>query len=51
LSAITFVWGVFASAFAAVTSTTSFLVMRFLLGVAEAGTFPGKVLRRRFQMT
>ncbi len=37
-------WGLVASAMALVSGTTSFYVMRFLLGVAEAGFFPGIIL-------
>jgi MFS family permease len=36
-------WGVVAGAMAFVHSDTSFYVLRFLLGVAEAGFFPGVV--------
>ena len=37
-------WGIIATAMALVRSETSFYVMRFLLGVAEAGFFPGIIL-------
>jgi ACS family tartrate transporter-like MFS transporter len=37
-------WGIIATAMALVHSETSFYVMRFLLGVAEAGFFPGIIL-------
>ena len=37
-------WGLVAMAMAAVRGPTSFLVGRFLLGVAEAGFFPGMIL-------
>lgn len=37
-------WGVVAGGMAFVESSTSFYVMRFLLGVAEAGFFPGIIL-------
>jgi ACS family tartrate transporter-like MFS transporter len=37
-------WGIVAIAMALVTGATSFYVMRFLLGVAEAGFFPGIIL-------
>jgi ACS family tartrate transporter-like MFS transporter len=37
-------WGLIATAMALVSGETSFYVMRFLLGVAEAGFFPGIVL-------
>jgi ACS family tartrate transporter-like MFS transporter len=37
-------WGIFATATAFVTDTTSFAIVRFLLGMGEAGFFPGLVL-------
>ena len=37
-------WGIVAMAMALVAGPTSFYVMRFLLGVAEAGFFPGIIL-------
>jgi MFS transporter, ACS family, tartrate transporter len=37
-------WGIVAAAMALVSGTTSFYLMRFLLGVAEAGFFPGIIL-------
>jgi ACS family tartrate transporter-like MFS transporter len=37
-------WGIISAGFAFVTGETSFYVARFLLGVAEAGFFPGIVL-------
>jgi ACS family tartrate transporter-like MFS transporter len=37
-------WGLVATAMALVNSETSFYIMRFLLGVAEAGFFPGIIL-------
>ena len=37
-------WGLVACAMALVHSETSFYVMRFMLGVAEAGFFPGIIL-------
>lgn len=37
-------WGIAAGCMALVTGATSFLVLRFLLGVAEAGFFPGVLL-------
>jgi ACS family tartrate transporter-like MFS transporter len=37
-------WGIVAAAMALVSGTTSFYMMRFLLGVAEAGFFPGIIL-------
>jgi ACS family tartrate transporter-like MFS transporter len=37
-------WGIVSAGFAFVSGETSFYTMRFLLGVAEAGFFPGIVL-------
>jgi MFS transporter, ACS family, tartrate transporter len=37
-------WGIVSGAFAFITGETSFLSLRFLLGVAEAGFFPGIIL-------
>src|SRR6202140_3609550 len=37
-------WGVVSAAFALIGGPTSFLVLRFLLGAAEAGFFPGVIL-------
>ena len=37
-------WGLVATAMALVNSEASFYIMRFLLGVAEAGFFPGIIL-------
>ncbi len=37
-------WGLIAIAMALITGAASFYVMRFLLGVAEAGFFPGIIL-------
>jgi len=37
-------WGLLSAATAFVTNPTSFYVIRFLLGVAEAGFFPGVIL-------
>jgi ACS family tartrate transporter-like MFS transporter len=37
-------WGVVAMAMAAVRGPRSFLIARFLLGIAEAGFFPGMIL-------
>ena len=34
-------WGVVATLFAGLKSATDFYVLRFLLGVAESGSFPG----------
>lgn len=41
-------WGLISVAMAFVTGPTSFLVLRFLLGVAEAGFFPGMILYLTF---
>jgi MFS transporter, ACS family, tartrate transporter len=40
LARILISWGIFATAMATVTGETSFYVIRFLLGAAEAGFFP-----------
>src|SRR5947209_743697 len=37
-------WGLVSAAFALIGGPTSFLVLRFLLGAAEAGFFPGVIL-------
>ena len=37
-------WGLASGAFALIGGPTSFLVLRFLLGAAEAGFFPGVIL-------
>ena len=44
IARIMITWGLLAGATAWVTGSTSFGVVRFLLGVAEAGFFPGIVL-------
>src|SRR3981081_527282 len=44
IARIMITWGIFAGITAAVTGSTSFAVVRFFLGVAEAGFFPGIVL-------
>jgi ACS family tartrate transporter-like MFS transporter len=44
ITRIMITWGIFAGLTAMVTGSTSFAVVRFLLGVAEAGFFPGIVL-------
>ena len=44
LSAIMVVWGLLSASMLFIEGATSFYVMRFLLGVAEAGFFPGIVL-------
>lgn len=37
-------WGILSMSFAFVSGETSFYILRFLLGVAEAGFFPGVIL-------
>jgi MFS transporter, ACS family, tartrate transporter len=37
-------WGLVSAAFALIGGPTSFLILRFLLGAAEAGFFPGVIL-------
>src|SRR5579862_2851304 len=44
IARIMFTWGILSAACAFVTGPTSFIVARFLLGVAEAGFFPGVML-------
>jgi ACS family tartrate transporter-like MFS transporter len=44
ISRIMITWGVISALMATVTGPISFLTMRFLLGVAEAGFFPGIIL-------
>jgi len=44
IARIMITWGIFATATAFVTGTTSFSVLRFLLGAGEAGFFPGLIL-------
>jgi len=44
LARIMVTWGIVAAAFVFVTGTTSFYILRFLLGVCEAGFFPGVIL-------
>src|SRR5437763_8759383 len=41
IARIMITWGILAGLTAAITGSTSFVVVRFLLGVAEAGFFPG----------
>ena len=41
LGTIAVCWGVVAASFAAMNSRASFYVLRFLLGVFEAGCLPG----------
>jgi MFS transporter, ACS family, tartrate transporter len=44
IARIMLTWGIFAGAMALVTGPTSLYLMRFLLGAAEAGFFPGVIL-------
>jgi MFS transporter, ACS family, tartrate transporter len=44
IARIMITWGILAGLTAAVTGATSFAIVRFLLGVAEAGFFPGIIL-------
>jgi MFS transporter, ACS family, tartrate transporter len=44
IARILITWGVLACAMALVRGPVSFIVLRFLLGVAEAGFFPGVIL-------
>jgi len=44
IARIMITWGLIAAGMSLVQGTTSFYIMRFLLGVAEAGFFPGMIL-------
>jgi ACS family tartrate transporter-like MFS transporter len=44
IARIMITWGIFATATAFVTGTTGFAIVRFLLGMGEAGFFPGLIL-------
>ncbi|WP_342147943.1 MFS transporter [Methylorubrum sp. SB2] len=44
IARIMITWGLISGAFMFVNSATSFYVMRFLLGLAEAGFYPGVIL-------
>ncbi len=44
LARIMFTWGLFSMAMALASGVTSFMALRFMVGVAEAGFFPGVVL-------
>ncbi|MBN8942585.1 MAG: MFS transporter [Rhizobiales bacterium] len=44
ISRIMITWGLVSAGMALVSGPTSFLIMRFLLGAAEAGFFPGVIL-------
>ena len=47
ISALMIVWGVISSSMILVTTARSFYALRFLLGLAEAGFFPGVILYLR----
>jgi MFS transporter, ACS family, tartrate transporter len=44
ITRIMFTWGILSASCVFVTGSTGFIIVRFLLGVAEAGFFPGVVL-------
>jgi sugar phosphate permease len=44
IARIMFTWGLLAMGMALVQGTTSFMIVRFLLGIAEAGYYPGVML-------
>ena len=44
LARIAITWGIVAAAFAFTTNDTMFITLRFLLGVTEAGLFPGVIM-------
>ena len=44
IARIMITWGLVSAAFSLISGPTSFLVLRFLLGAAEAGFFPGVIL-------
>ncbi|OMH37148.1 MFS transporter [Tersicoccus sp. Bi-70] len=44
LARIAITWGIVAAAFSFTTNDTMFIVLRFLLGVTEAGLFPGVIM-------
>ena len=44
IARIMITWGIISGLMAAATGPMSFLILRFLLGVAEAGFFPGMIL-------
>jgi ACS family tartrate transporter-like MFS transporter len=48
IARIMIVWGIVSSAMMFIGSTTSFYFIRFLLGVAEAGFYPGVILYLTF---
>ena len=44
IARIMITWGIISALTCLITGTTSFLIIRFLLGAAEAGFFPGMIL-------
>src|SRR5690242_5345299 len=44
IARIMITWGLVSMATAFVTGSTGFIVLRFILGIAEAGFFPGVIL-------
>jgi ACS family tartrate transporter-like MFS transporter len=44
IARIMITWGIISALTALITGSTSFLIIRFLLGAAEAGFFPGMIL-------
>jgi D-galactonate transporter len=48
IARIMIIWGIISSSMSLVSSTTMFYVMRFVLGMAEAGFFPGIILYLTF---
>ena len=44
LARIAITWGIVSACFAFVQGETSFIILRFLLGVTEAGLFPGVIM-------
>ncbi len=48
LARIMFTWGLLAMSMALVQGATSFMIVRFLLGIAEAGYYPGVMLYLTF---
>ncbi|MEH0109219.1 MFS transporter [Tersicoccus sp. MR15.9] len=44
LARIAITWGIVAAAFSFTTNDTMFIILRFLLGVTEAGLFPGVIM-------
>ena len=51
IARIMITWGIVSTAFAFITGPYSFYFMRFLLGVAEAGFFPGIILYLTYWFT